>query len=337
MTHELKEIIATYQEAQLAGHVSALATVVALNGSSYRKPGVRMLVSSNGKLTGAVSGGCVEKEILRQAQTVFQTKNAVMMTYDGRYRLGCEGFIYILIEPFEPQTPFLEAFTQAITDRISMELTSYYSETVGASSHLGTEITLDGQVFSFSDNSLDTSKTRFTQTLPPCFRLYIFGTEHDAQCLAAQAAQCGWEIEIVATHQNVLKVASFPSNTPFHVLEPNRVSSLKLDVNTAVVLMTHNFAKDLNYLIQLHQHAQSMYIGVLGSTLRMEQLLSSLIEQVPEVSEGFIEQVHGPAGLDIHAITPQEIAVSILAQIISILRQKKQSMSVSKSVNASYE
>ena len=97
MTHELKKIVKAYQQAKENGITTVLASVVALEGSSYRRPGVRMLILSDGRMIGAVSGGCVEKEIQRQAQTVFSSGNPIMMTYDGRYRLGCEGILFILI------------------------------------------------------------------------------------------------------------------------------------------------------------------------------------------------------------------------------------------------
>ncbi len=100
MTHEFKKIIKGHQNAQNLGLQSVIATVVALNGSSYRRPGVRMLITENGNMIGAVSGGCVEKEILKQSFSVFKTGMSKVMTYDGRYRLGCEGVLYILLEIF---------------------------------------------------------------------------------------------------------------------------------------------------------------------------------------------------------------------------------------------
>lgn len=100
MTHELKKIFQVFTSSSAASDTFVLATVVALEGSSYRRPGVRMLISKNGRTLGAVSGGCVEKEIIRQSVSVFEDGIPKMMTYDGRYRLGCEGILYILIEPF---------------------------------------------------------------------------------------------------------------------------------------------------------------------------------------------------------------------------------------------
>ena len=97
MLHELKDIIRSAKIAKTQGIKTVIASVVHLEGSSYRRPGVRMSIQENGKMIGAVSGGCVEKEILRQSQRVFESNTPTLMEYDGRYRLGCEGVLSILI------------------------------------------------------------------------------------------------------------------------------------------------------------------------------------------------------------------------------------------------
>src|SRR5687768_16990547 len=104
---ELKDIIAAYDEAEKEGKQSALATVVHLEGSAYRRPGARMLVTGDGKLTGAISGGCLEGDALRKAQLVMVQKKPMLVTYDTTDEddaslgvgLGCNGIISILIEP----------------------------------------------------------------------------------------------------------------------------------------------------------------------------------------------------------------------------------------------
>ena len=110
MTHELKQIITAFEAAKFKGIQTVLATVVALEGSSYRRPGVRMLLLEDGGSVGAVSGGCVEKEVFRQADSVFKTSVPKVMTYDGRYRLGCEGILHILLEPFNPNGDLFSCF-----------------------------------------------------------------------------------------------------------------------------------------------------------------------------------------------------------------------------------
>lgn len=324
MTHELKDIIKNYRMATSQGISCVLVTVVALNGSSYRKPGVRMLLDASGRMTGAVSGGCVEKEIQRQAQSVFKNHQSVMMTYDGRYRIGCEGLLYILLESFAPNTDFIQAFYQAIEKRSSISLHSYYQTTTGTHSNMGTEIILDQLPYTVSDTILEKKQSCYSQVLPPCFRLYISGVEHDAQQLCQQAAMLGWEVIVLKSLDQLSGSNEFPAALQIVSIAPTEVSQLKIDTYTAFVLMSHNFARDLNYLIQLSFLPAPLYIGVLGSKKRMEQLFSDLFERQEELTEDFLATIQGPAGLDIHAITPQEIAISILAQLIKSQRSLSQ-------------
>ena len=99
MTHELKNLIEKTLEWQNNNKKIVLATVVKTEGSSYRRPGVRMIINDIGERFGAVSGGCVEKEVQIQAQSVLESGIPKIMAYDGRLRLGCEGIIFVLIEP----------------------------------------------------------------------------------------------------------------------------------------------------------------------------------------------------------------------------------------------
>ena len=110
MTHELKHIIAKAFECFQKGETCVLASVVALDGTSYRKPGVRMLITQNGERVGAVSGGCVERDVQQRAQTVFETGKPLVMAYDGRFRLGCQGTLYLLIEPFQVSDELFNLF-----------------------------------------------------------------------------------------------------------------------------------------------------------------------------------------------------------------------------------
>ena len=116
MIHELKEIINQALANQQKGLKNVLATVVYLEGSSYRKPGVRMLISEDLNTVGAVSGGCVEKEIIHRANSVFLNNQSKIITYDGRYKLGCEGILYILLEPFFISNAFIKSPVPAKPD-----------------------------------------------------------------------------------------------------------------------------------------------------------------------------------------------------------------------------
>ncbi|MCB0707362.1 MAG: XdhC family protein [Saprospiraceae bacterium] len=311
---------------QQNGKRQVLATVVDLDGSSYRKPGVRMLMDEDGNMTGAVSGGCVEKEVLRRAQRVFDSGEALVMTYDGRYRLGCEGVLYILLEPFKVSTDLQEQFFQNITLRRPFEVHCWYrkeSDSVGA---FGSLIYFgNGSSFSFSTNRIEQDLRGlelFSQDFQPLFKLIILGGEHDSVKLCSMAHLLGWEVEILTSWREPRQLSDFPGATKVIPTSPDMMEFNAIDQETAVVLMSHNFSLDLKYLIKL-KDSRPAYLGIIGSIARRDQLHAQLLELNPETSLAFIEQIHSPAGLNIGAVTPAEIALSILSEILSITRKKE--------------
>lgn len=323
MTHELKKIIAAYLIHKKNKGRSVLATVVDLKGSSYRRPGVRMLIHENGEMVGAVSGGCVEKEILRQATTVFKSNIAKVMTYDGRYKLGCEGTLFILIESFSPSEAFITAFEQAIASRTTIAITSYYANEVSENTSFGSSFKLNTNWHPINHKgNYDTELTAFSQVLKPCCRLLIIGAEHDAVELCAFASQMGWEVLIIAPPTQEKKLADFNGALRIDNVVAEEIDVSQIDKQTAVVLMTHSYAKDLHFLIAL-QNSKPGYLGLLGPNTRREKLLNEFVTHCPEVEERFFDFVYGPAGLNIGAETPQEIAIAILAEILTVFRDKK--------------
>src|SRR5680860_1430686 len=271
MTHELKKIIQAFKYAKAKKLKTVLVTVVALEGSSYRRPGVRMLIRDDGRTVGAVSGGCVEKEIVLQAQSVFAGGIPKMMTYDGRYRLGCEGILYILIEPFEPETEFFTAFDGMLQKRNPFGVTSYFSKTEGSDPAYGSIFRFDGK-----------------------------------------------------------EITDFPGAENFTAIEPEMLSTENIDAQTALMIMTHSYVRDLKYLLA-YKDNRPAYLGLLGPSRRRERLLGDFIENHLDISEAFIENIHGPAGLNIGAETAQEIALAIIAEILSVTRNKKPMLLKNKS------
>lgn len=336
MTHEFRKIIETAHRYYLNGIPCVMASVVALDGSSYRKPGVRMLIAKNGTMTGAVSGGCVEKEILFQAESVLKLQKAKMMTYDGRFRLGCEGILYILIEPLQITSDLYNKIQQQLKARLSIQIISKYHKSLEEDrSGLRTSINLgydDNIPLSNSDSPLkkENKLLEFTQKLTPLFQIYIFGAEHDVAQLSLLCSFMGWEVIVIAPPNDPRELKDFSGASQLLHLNPEEISGLGIDQNSATVLMNHNYAKDFNFLIHLLQYSPC-YIGILGSRKRRIKLLNELIEFIPEVSYEWIERIYGPAGLDIAAVTPQEIANAIISEILVITRKHKkaaQSLSV---------
>ncbi len=327
MTHEFKEIIKSYALAKQQGISAVMATVVDVEGSSYRRPGVGMLILKNGVTKGAVSGGCVEKEVFRQAQSVFDTGVPKIMTYDGKYRLGCEGLLYILIETFDISEDGIITIEEKLTSREPFEIVSFYSKTE-TSNGFGSVVRFeDSKKFPFSDkidveSSQVTEQECFQRKMQPCFRLVVIGTEHDAVKLCQLASTTGWEIEVIGSPKNPKRPADFPGANKVLNYDPDNLKIEQVDKQTAFILMTHNFAKDLLYL-QAIKDFNPVYIGLLGPARRREKLLSAFIDYHPEVSDEFLDSIHGPAGLNLGAETPEEIAISIIAEILSVVRNQE--------------
>ncbi len=285
-----------------------------------------MLILEDDTMIGAVSGGCVEKEILRQAQSVFKEGLPKMMTYDGRYRLGCEGILYILVEPFDPNDTAIKAFQACFYQRISFKLISTYKKDLGVQTNLGTQALINDVTYGLSSGQnhpikSDNSLLVFDQTLDPQLQLLIFGAEHDAVQLCQLAALTGFSVVIYANASESKNHTHFPGCTRFVSTNFDQLKLQPLDSQTAVVVMTHGLTQDLKCLLAL-QHAKPVYLGLLGATHKRELLLSKLIEFNPDVDDSFLETIHGPAGLNIGAITPQEIAISILSEILAVFRNK---------------
>lgn len=322
MTHEFKEIVEQAIANQRKSLKSVLATVVHLDGSSYRKPGVRMLIDEHGKMTGAVSGGCVEKEVFRRAKSVFENRKAKVMAYDGRYRLGCEGTLYILIESFTVSEGFSKAFAKNLGNRNAFKIESYYQKADEVSGDFGSVVHFkNGDFFNFG-NEVDMSLQVFSQELQPVFRLIIIGGEHDAVELCKMASLLGWQVDVVTSMNDPKQIADFPGAHSVTGESPETIVFDNLNENTAIVIMNHSYVQDLRYVVKLAER-RVKYIGILGAAKRRERLFNELFDFAPDVSEEFLESIYTPAGLNIGAETPEEIALSILAEIQMVIKEKE--------------
>ena len=326
MIHELKEIINQAIINQQKGLKNVLASVVYLEGSSYRKPGVRMLISEDLNSVGAVSGGCVEKDIILRSKNVFKDHKPKVITYDGRYRLGCEGILYILIEPFYVSDEFITEFSNCNSKRQALKIESLFEQKDEAFGNFGTTITFENQKsFTFSEafqNKTKEEVATFTQILQPAFRLMIIGGEHDAVKLCKISANLGWEVDVITSAKDSANISDFPGANSVSGETPETINFQNIEDNTAIIIMNHSYVQDLKYLVEL-TNFNTPYIGILGSTKKRERLFNELLEFVPELSDTFFDNIYAPAGLHIGAKTPEEISISIIAEILAIFRNKE--------------
>ncbi len=322
MTHEFKQLLEVAHSWQKKGMRSVLATVVDLQGSSYRRPGVRMLISEAGDMHGAVSGGCVEKEVLRQSQSVFKTGIAKVMTYDGRFRLGCEGILYILLEPLQISETVFNRIQDCFRKRNPFEATSYFEPEYIESKDFGTVLKIDNKTFSLRPTYSTPQNNQlqlFQKDFQPIFQLYIFGAEHDAVQLCDLASKIGWDVHIIAPPDEQKTIDYFKGAISLSAPLMDAIDVSGIGENTAVVLMSHSFNKDVQYLLALKDSNPS-YLGLLGPMTRRERLFDEVLKYAPNTSYEFFENMHGPTGLNIGAESASEIALSIIAEILSVIR-----------------
>jgi xanthine/CO dehydrogenase XdhC/CoxF family maturation factor len=355
---EIIDIINAFDKARDEGKNTALATVVHVEGSSYRKEGARMLITEDGELTGAISGGCLEGDALRKALFVMQEKKAKLVVYDTSneddvevgYQLGCNGIIQVLIEPINNDDLIspISLLKEAIANRGKAIIVTVFS-LKNNSSQKGTclllkesgtmletihdkvlldKLLVDANIalqnnqssirkYVYDDNEL----TAFINTLKPQVTLVLVGAGNDAMPLVKMGEVIGWKVVVVDGRANYANKKRFSSGCQVMVSKAEEIfSSIEIDEQTMFVLMTHNYNYDLAVLRQLVL-LNARYIGILGSRNKLNRMIEELSAEGIDANKE-LTNVYSPVGLDIGAETPEEIALSIMAEIQAILSGK---------------
>ncbi|MDB6170987.1 MAG: alanine dehydrogenase [Chthoniobacteraceae bacterium] len=253
----------------------ALATLVAARGSSYRRPGARMLISAGGESAGGISAGCIEDDVIVCAREVLRSGAPRLMTFDTRLRFGCAGTIDIFVERVRDE--LMAELRNSLCQRQGCRL-----ETVLHGTARGTCIT----------TGIEAGSDTFLQTIEPALQLILIGDSSDTDALRAHAELLGWD---------VVQMNAAP------------VPPEMLDHRTAVVLATHNFGRDCAALRELLP-AGLKYLGLIGSRRRRDDLLFDVMHHRVNCHS----RLFAPAGLHLGAESPEEIALSIAAEIQSV-------------------
>ncbi len=322
----------------------ALATVVHVEASSYRRPGARMLIMEDGSWIGGISGGCLEGDVLRKAKQTMMDKKARIFRYDTRtgdpYQigvgLGCNGLIDILIQAIGPtsQTDPIELLRMAGLNRApSVLLTVLESpqEKIQAGSVISmsdieryfTPLMSNASVEALLKHCKDIKEVKrsiileshdnesswkfFAEYLIPNLQIFVFGSNYDVLPLIKISNELGWNTVLVS---KISKLSRELFHLPDKVLEPESVTKY-IDEYSAALIMAHDYATDLANL-RLAVNSKASYIGLLGPRDRSEKLFADLRKEGCLIDE---ENIFAPVGLDTGATTPEEIAISILAEI----------------------
>lgn len=300
---------------------AALATLATVEGSSYRRPGARLLLLADGTRIGSISGGCLEEDVLIRARRVLESGIPETVVYDTTSEndlvwgvgLGCHGIVRVVIEKLPPRPPWALALAENFAAR-RPSLLAVTHDSSGLTA-LGTRLESAPAVH----HAADSGTTVFNNRVPPPTALAIFGAGDDAQPLARLARELGWHVTIADPRAAFATAARFPTADSLLVAPAaDLVDRLAPDAATLAVVMTHHYVHDVPLLRALLLRPLA-YLGLLGPKKRAEKILSDLAHAgfVPSAEQR--ARLHAPVGLDLGANSPEQVALAILAEMQAVL------------------
>jgi xanthine/CO dehydrogenase XdhC/CoxF family maturation factor len=346
---EIKQITEAYQNIDFSKSKAALATVVRVEGSSYRRSGARMLVLESGEWIGGISGGCLEGDALKKARLAMSQNKATLITYDTTdddpYQigvgLGCNGIIDVLITPLDSQNSNnavlqLQSCIDQRTPNLVVTVTGISK--VHASIALGNVFRFDNEIYFIANfplsqlkeslipaikEALDTTKsvskeyiledgtklTLFLEVIPPAIQLYVFGSNYDVYPMVKVAKELGWRVICVC---NPAKMHASLSEMADAIVQKDHQP--EIDNFTAAISMCHDYESDYRNM-QMLLKTDIKYIGLLGPKKRTLKMYDRMTDEGISLTAEQEESIFSPVGLDIGAATPEEIALSVCAEI----------------------
>ena len=318
-----------------------------------------MLVMDDGTWVGGISGGCLEGDALKRARLAIAKTQASLVTYDTTeddahqigVGLGCNGIIDVLLAPIEPGTPNnpVAVLKDVVTDRrqtnVLLTITKLESELNGLRAGniiryenrqslqvLGSETLIEATeqalqcviqesrssalAFELSDGG---TLGLFAEFLPPELHVILMGHQYDIFPLAKVVKEAGWRATVVANPQKIHRDVAALVNA---VVASEDFTTQLVDEYTAAILMSHDYKTDKRNL-PLVLPTAAPYIGLLGPRVRAERMINELAEEGTLFSESDQERIFAPVGLDIGAISPEEIALSIAAEIRAVFSKRQ--------------
>ncbi len=346
---EIKSILKLYNSFKNSDEKCAIAQVVRVEESSYRREGARMLVFESGVFEGGISGGCLEGDALQRSQIAILKQEPSIVTYDTSKEneigvgLGCNGVIDVLISPISNNSVTLEMLQKCVSDRgehiiatvtalntdidtIPLGRSFYYNQ--GSASledcqHDGLRDFLQDKIKEVLENKK--SKTHhfeeeevkasvFIELIPPQFHLAIYGDNYDVYPMLELAKLMDWDVSLVG---NVQKLKKEKLQSVKNICLKDGEARPEIDGRTAIILMAHDYKTDYANLEHLIK-SESRYIASLGPRKRFDKMIGEFKSNGVEFSEAELQRIYAPCGLEIGANTPEEIAMSLFSEILSV-------------------
>jgi xanthine/CO dehydrogenase XdhC/CoxF family maturation factor len=352
---ELNEILKRLERVHQRGEKAALATIVKTKGSTYRRPGARMLMASDGEMIGSISGGCLEGDVFEHAKKVMNSGEPVVLNYDTSsdddvvwgLGLGCNGMVHVLVESIQQKPDYLSFLEKSVEPHHCGVLATVFRIEGDVGAKIGSRILVDqdGKASGMKENSelqsaivsdaqqairsghsivkeyqLANGKAEvFIEVLQSPLSLVIFGAGHDAIPVARLGKELGWNVTVVDGRPAFASKERFPQADNVILSSPEDVlKNVSLDPRGAAIVMTHNYNHDVTILRQILP-LPMRYLGVLGPKKRTQKTLEDLRKEGIGASEDVLNHVYSPVGMDIGAETPEEIALAILSEIQAVL------------------
>jgi xanthine dehydrogenase accessory factor len=313
---ELQAIVGHLCRAEAA---SVLATLTAVEGSSYRRPGARMLITTGGVHIGSISGGCLEEDLILRSRRVASSGAAELVVYDTTAEndvvwgvgLGCRGVVRILLEPVAPHPEWAAAVAENLRAGRATDLVVVWDNADGP---VGTRLRDDPRA-----GRQGSGPGVFRERIKPPPALTIFGAGDDAQPLARMALELGWRVTVADPRPALPTEERFPGVFAL-VLGPadELVARAAPLPGSLAVVMTHHYRHDVPILGHLLPLSLA-YLGLLGPKRRAEKILSEIGENGLVVTPAMRSRLRAPVGLDLGADAPEEVALSILAEMSAVL------------------
>jgi xanthine dehydrogenase accessory factor len=355
--NELADLLQAVDAASAAGDPAALATIIAVRGSTYRRPGARLLVAASGRQTGNISGGCLEGDVAVIAEQVMTSGRPRTQMYDltadddavWGLGLGCNGAIEVFIEPTRADDLFWRAARASLAEATTVVVATVVEGTpslpAGGRFVLWQDDRLEGTLgpggidpgtvaaaqAAIHDlrprlhrfEGPDGSGRLFIDPLHPPYRLVACGAGHDAIPVIRLASQLGWRALVVDRREAFLTAERFPGATGFVKTDfADAGGVVPTDEHTYVLIMTHNYVHDRD-LLRSFLPTDAGYLGMLGPRARTEKILGELEAAGVAITPQRRAQIFGPVGLDIGSETPEEIALAVLAEILAVARGRE--------------
>lgn len=346
---ELLDILDAMQRFAVSGERMALATIISVRGSTYRREGARLLLTAGQQMVGNISGGCLESDVMVVADEVMASGTPRLATYDltadddavWGLGLGCNGAVDVFVEPVDPAsrqwTLLREVSAAQETAALAKVLDGPRAgrwmlvrsggervETLGdaaldeRAARASAAAMMEGASRMIALPGEDAEVRLFVEVLRPPVCLIICGAGHDAVPVVQFASQLGWRTVVVDQRQRFLNADRFPGAQRFIRAEPSEAAgAVPLDERSYVVVMTHNYLHDRD-LLRGFLATPVRYIGVLGPRLRTEKILDDLAASGMTITSGDRARIYGPLGLDIGGEGSEAIALALLGEIHAV-------------------